>query len=198
MRGQASRGVWHATRAPAPSAATPVSRRGDKAVGRLPDSGVVSGVGRVRDRSPKGRAGGGTGGARKFQLAADHEMAAAAAGDGLSDSESEDDEDDAPIPTPADARTLFDDTAMGRSPEGGQPLREGREGGGGELRAGDGATGVAQSEGVVGVGVSGAKGFERELAMSALEDSRRRTRMSDAERLADRMGAIAAQVRTVS
>lgn len=210
MRGQASRGVWQAARAPPPLAVSSLSQLEDIEFRRYPDcgvSGVVRGVGNVRNRtreagvgSGRGRGGGsgdgvGMGGTRKFQLAADHDMAAAAAGDGLSDSESEDEEDDTPIPTPADARTAFDDSAMGSSRGSGQPLHDGSEGTGGEV--GTGAAGVVRAEGVAGAEISRPKGLERELAMSALEDARRKTRKSDAERLANRMGAIGAQVRTL-
>lgn len=113
----------------------------------------------------------------KFRLAAGHAAAAADAGDALSDSESEDEEDDAPMPTPADARTMFDEAVAHGASSGGN------EGASTQLEEGRGRTGAGRK-----------KGFARDEATAALEAERRAKRIQDAERLADRMHAIGAEV----
>lgn len=133
----------------------------------------MGGVGSARSIRSCGGRGGGRGG--RFQLAAGHAVAAAAAGDALSDSESEDDEDDARMPIPADARTFFDDRAAGQSGSEASAL---------SCRSHDGS----------GVFRAGGKGFARDCATAALEGARRAKRIKDAERLADRMHAIGAEV----
>lgn len=183
--------------------------------------GVVNGVGSASSKAKSSRGGGvgcsssssigGCGGGardgggdtrsrkgqHKFQLAADHVTAAAVAGDGLSDSESEDDEDDKPMPTPADARTAFDDTTTA-----GCRTISGEAGGAAASRSSSEATKLLSTDSggsivqADGGGRSGrGKQFARDGAMEALEDTRRTKRISDAERLADRMGAIGAEVR---
>lgn len=198
MRGQASRGVWQPLRAPTP----PPNRQGGEGkygaltAGGGRGTGVVGGVGSVRDRASPGNdaiAVCGRGRDNTFRLAADHATIAAAAGDELSDSESEDDEEDAPMPTPADARTLFDDTAAGRIGEAGRSLSDGSDSDHHLNMDGDSAACV-QPEGRLGGDVGGGKVFARDRATAALEDVRRMKRLKDAERLADRMGAIGAEV----
>lgn len=118
----------------------------------------------------------------KFQLAAEHATVAAAAGDALSDSESEDEEDDTPMPTPADARTVFDGEA---SQAEGRDSSSGNEEASAQIDEGRGRVSRARERG----------GFARDDAIAALEGARRAKRIQDAERLADRMHAIGAEVR---
>lgn len=194
MRAQASRGVWQPARAPPPPPPPP-NWRGDEGNG-VRGTGVIGGVGSVRNRASPGDdapAVRGRGGDNTFRLVADHATVAAAAGDELSDSESEDDEDDAPMPTPADARTVFDDTVAGRVGEAGRSLSGSSYTDPPPNSDGDSAACVKR-EGRLGGDVGGGKVFARDRATAALEDARRTKRLKDAERLADRMGAIGAEV----
>lgn len=204
MKGQASRGVWQPIRAPI--APPPTRREGSRPGGRSAGNGVVDGVGSARNTNSRGGgcSVGGVGGGcdtrgrrgeHKFMLAADHVTAAAAAGDGLSDSESEDDEDDTPMPTPADARTAFDDTTgIIRGEAWGPAAASGSSGTPTTLVRDDGDSGTSVVRADEGGGGQG-KGFARDRAMEALEEKRRNKRIDDAERLADRMFAIGAEVR---
>ncbi|CAM9375864.1 unnamed protein product [Ectocarpus sp. 12 AP-2014] len=197
MRGQASRGVWQPARAPLPPPPPPNWREDE--VNGVRGTRVVGGVGSVLnkvspgDKAPAAR---GRGGDNTFRLAADHATVAAATGDELSDSESDDEEDDAPMPTPADARTVFDDTVAGRVREAGRCLSGSSYTDPPLDSDGDGAACV-EGEGRLGGYVGGGEVFARDRATAALEDARRTIRLKDAERLADRMGAIGAEVRNV-
>ena len=202
MRGQASRGVWQPVRAPPPARPPGLSRGEGPGGGGGGVGNGRTGIG-ITARGKKNKKGDGS-----FILAADHAAAAAVAGDALSDSESEDEGDDAPMPTPADARTVFDDTAAtaGVAGEGGG--KEGLGGaasggidetattGPGDGRGGGGVGGGAQPGGdSLGEGRGRAALFARDGALAALEDMRRKKRVEDAERLADRMSVIGAEVR---
>lgn len=192
MKGQASRGVWQ------PARASRVSPGGGQDGGRRESGGGISEgiVGRTRYMRSCGGGGGGGGGGGSgvdargatFQLAACHATAAAAAGDALSDSESEDDEDNNPTPTPADARTAFDDSAAVQSGERGEPSNVCDEA--------LGSTKMDEGRGR-NCNRSGEKVFSRDDAAAALEGARRSKRIKDAERLADRMHAIGAEVRVL-
>ncbi|CAM9441986.1 unnamed protein product, partial [Ectocarpus sp. 8 AP-2014] len=195
MRGQASRGMWQPARAPPPP---PPNWRGEEGNG-VRATGIVGGVGSVRNRASPGDdapAVRGRGGDNTFKLATDHATVAAAAGDELSDSESEDDEDDAPMPTPADARTVFGDTVAGGVGEAGRSL-SGSSYTDPPLNSDGNSAACVKREGRLGGDVGRGKVFARDRATAALEDARRTKRLKDAERLADRMGAIGAEVRNV-
>lgn len=198
MRGQASRGVWQPIRAPPAPPPPPPTRpersggRGSRLAGSGVDSGVVDGVGSTRNTTnSRGGGGGGSGGVRgrtgehKFKLAADNKTAAAAAGDVLSDSESEDDEDDTPMLTPADARTAFDGMPLAEAASNSEITTK-------SMADDSSGAGVVNTEGV---GGGRGKCFARDIAMEVLGDKRRKKRISDAERLANRMDAIGAEVR---
>ena len=114
------------------------------------------------------------GAGRGFRLAPEAVAAAAVAGDDLSDSESDDGEGYAPRLTVDNARNVFD-------PE---PEHE------------DDSSTKGDQDGAVGSAEGGARGspFARDKALAALEDAIRVERDANAERLADRMGTIAAEV----
>ncbi|CAN0008939.1 unnamed protein product [Ectocarpus sp. 6 AP-2014] len=197
MSGQASRGVWRPARAPPPPPPPP-NWRGDEGNG-VRGTRVVGGVGSVLNRASPGDEAPPVrrrGGDNTFRLAADHAKVAAAAGDELSDSESEDEEDDAPMPTPADARTVFDDTVAGRVGETGWSL-SGSSYTDPPLNSDGDSAACVKREGRLGGDAGGGKVFARDRATAALEDARRTKRLKDAERLADRMVAIGAEVRNV-
>eukprot|EP00903_Cladosiphon_okamuranus_P011978 g11249.t1 len=189
MKGQASRGVWQPIRAAPPARSRQCresreSRGGERAVDGV---GSTCSIMATCGGGVVGGDSGGDGGERgaKFRLAAGHAVAAAAAGDALSDSESDDEEDDTPMPTPADARKVFDNTAAG-----GQ-VGEGPSTG----SSSDGGDSAQLAEGSGRKDARGNKGFARDDAAAALEGQRRAMRIQDAERLADRMHAIGAEIR---
>lgn len=120
---------------------------------------------------------------RKFQLAAEPLAAAAASGDILSDSESEDEDDDTPLPTRADARVVFNPII---------PFSEEGDPSGGKITAADdnspNVSKVPDEKGICDV-------FPRDRATGVLEAVRRAARVKAAEKLANRMDKIGAEVR---
>ncbi|CAM9316812.1 unnamed protein product [Laminaria digitata] len=203
MKGQASRGVWQPIRgaAAAAAAAAVPSLQADEGGGRGGGGGEGGGEGgrgsASRGKNFDGRAGAGT-----FRLATEPAAAAAAAGDELSDSESEDDEDDVARPTPDDARIVFgaateaaeDALSSPRSGTAGVP--SGGHGGPGGPGGGGGSKGGTPGGGR-GRKIGRGGRFRRDRAFAAFESLRRDKRESDAEVLADRMGAIGAEVRNI-
>lgn len=196
MKGQSSRGVWQPQRGPKLAWK---ENTGNSGCGI---SGEVANNTRGRDsktsRADADRAVEGARGThRNFELAPEVACAAAMAGDGLSDSESEDEGDEAPRPTPEDARLFFDVAAAGAAEQATEVLSVGRDTATAETRenkdtddARGSITGGSLGRGGPKEGVM----FAREIAVAKLERVRTSARERDAERLATRMGAIAAEV----
>lgn len=151
MRGQASRGVWQPIGRPSMNWRHYNGKKGDGSV--------------ARHHQP-------------FRLSCDVVAAATAAGDQLSDSESEDDEGDISRPTPAEARVIFDATAVSDAED---ILSSGNTGE--EMERKDHRSERAKQT------------FARDDACAALEAASRCKRDLDAEMLSDRIGAISAEVR---
>lgn len=197
MRGQASRGVWYPSKAPAHS---PNRLR----CGHEDDNAKSGEEHTGRDMESRGKQARGGRGVRggPFELAAEVVSAAAAAGDQLSESESDDDGESTAIPTPAAARTIFDappaaavaSAAAVQTENDGVALAHGDGNKCDMFDAGRGIE-VCGHRNVYKVGGRGTQEvFERDLATAALVRARRSTRNRDASRLSDRMGGIAAKV----